>query len=104
MRKLPREEALEVFHRGRLIARPHVTLRFLKGGDGPRFVTVVGARVAPLAVERNAVRRRLRAALREALMQAPVSVSGAVVATERTAEASTRELTEELIAMFHTLS
>ena len=102
IRRLSRNEAAQVFAKGRTITAAHITLRFIKKKE-PKFLVVVAGHISKTAVERNKIQRRLREATRASLaVHAPLAWG--VVAARKTAQGvPSRVLTEELAAVFQTI-
>lgn len=88
--------ALEaLFKQGAVANSPFFVLRYAPNALGhPRYAFAVGKRLAPHAVDRNATRRRLRAAVDE--LSAEGSWDAVLIARQRTLTATVTELANAL--------
>ena len=102
---LPRSQRLttplfrEVFTSGRLVHSPFFTLKVKKAGTISRFAVSVSKKIAPNAVDRNRIRRRTYAAIRD-LRTLNTPIQAVLIAKNTVDKASLQEITQELNAVF----
>jgi ribonuclease P protein component len=97
MYRLSRRESAEVFSAGRTVTGRYVAVRFLPKDTGPKLLVAVSGKLSPKATVRSTLRRRLRAALQ---VVRPPRIWGAVMLRPQGKDASSRELADDLSALF----
>lgn len=84
--------------RGRKLAQPLLVAHVRAGTDSETRVGLVVSKAVGSAVVRNRVKRRLRHVMRERITQVPEGTAIVVRALPAAAEASSRQLAEQLDA------